>query len=339
MKLSYHQLPTHLKNNLAPIYLVTGNEPLLMQECRDSIRSKAQQQGFSEIERFDITKDFDWSGLIEATNSLSLFSNKRFIEIKLNHKPNVQGSKLFIRFIENLSPDNIVLVLSEKLDSTAQKSSWVNAINKTGTLVTIWPLDSLKFQQWVEKRLRDNNLRCDKNAVQFLVEQTEGNLLACAQEIEKLALLFSERVITRDDMVSAIADSARYDVFNFIDILFEGNVKRTIRVLHKLQKEAVEPTLLLWVITREIRLLINVIFDLKNKNSWEAIVKKHQIWDKKQHYIKKVIQLPIEKDLHQMLLQAEKIDHIIKGLQIGSVWVEIEKLIVSMSLICTQKSK
>lgn len=331
MKISYQQLDTHLRNNLLPIYLLSGNEPLLIQEARDTIRSKARAAGFSETERFDANKDFDWQKLVESASELSLFGDKSFVEIKLNNKPNAASAKLFTQFIENINPNKIILISTEKLDSTTQKSNWVTAINKIGVIITIWPIEGSQFKQWVEQRLKQNNLVCDQSAIQFLVHQTEGNLLALSQEIEKLKLLYNKGPINLEQMTSAISDNARYDIFNFIDIILENNHSQITRVLQKLRDEAIEPTLLLWALVREIRSLIHILEDLTNKFSWDEVVKKHRIWDKRQQMTKKTLKQHTQKSLHGLLLHAEKIDHIIKGSLRGNFWDEIELLSFALS--------
>ncbi|MBA2653826.1 MAG: DNA polymerase III subunit delta [Gammaproteobacteria bacterium] len=329
MKFSYQQLPMHLKSNLLPVYLITGNELFLVQEARELIRSKAKSQGFSEVQRYEVNKDFDWSMFVESNNTYSLFSDKVCTEIKLNQKPNAAGSKLFTQFLENHDPNKILLITTDKLESATQRSGWAEAINKIGAIVTIWPLDSAQFKQWALHRLRANNLNCDQAGLQFLVDQTEGNLLALAQEIEKLKLIF-EGAIKLEDLINATTDNARFDIFSCIDIIEQGNASRILRSIRKLKAEAVEPTLLLWALSREIRSLSAIIGDLKNKSPWATLVKKHQIWEKRQPSVKKMISLHTPKSLHTLLLQAERIDHIIKGVTAGNVWSALETLALGL---------
>jgi DNA polymerase-3 subunit delta len=329
MKLTYQQLPLHLKNSLLPVYLLSGDEYLLIQESRDLIRNKAKTEGFSEIQRFEAHSDFSWNTLIEATNSLSLFSEKIYIEIKLIQKPPAPAAKLLAHFISNLSPTQIVVILSDKLDISTQKAYWIELIQKIGAHIQIWPFDSLKLKEWVEKHLKKHNLSCDKDVIRFLIHQTEGNLLACTQEIEKLALLFSDS-ISLDQITNLIADNARFTVFNLTDAILETNPKRVRRILSRLREQAIEPILILWALVREVRLLVTIKLELKNKSSWSLIFKKHLIWGKKQSLIQKITpQLPIE-HLHQLLLLGADIDLVIKGILPGNIWDKLELLALGM---------
>lgn len=325
MKLNYQQLPLHLKNQLLPIYLLSGDEFLLLQESKDLIRKHAKKQGFSDIERFETNKEFDWNKLIESTQALSLFSEKTYIEIKLTQKPATGAAKVLTQFLENLHPSYMVVIISDKLDAGTQKTSWFDIIVKKGAHIAIWPLDLSSRRSWVEKRLKEHHLHCDPAAIQFLVDQTEGNLLAAAQEIEKLALLFN-RAISLNDVKSVMGDSASFDVFNFTDALLQGNATKILRILRRLREQAVEPILILWALMREIRLLLTVKLELKNKVEWALICRKNQIWDKKKPFVQKAIGRLTEETLSHQLLLGGKVDRMIKGLELGNPWNELEAI-------------
>jgi DNA polymerase-3 subunit delta len=326
MRLTYLQLSTHLQKNLLPIYLITGSEYFLIDEARTALCLKAKQLQFLEPQTYEANKDFDWYKLLETCNTPSLFNEKSLVEIKLNHKPSASSSKDFVYFLENLPPTVQLIISCSKLDSDGQKSNWIKTIDTLGAIVTIWPFDQQQSRKWLEQRLHQLNLNCDLAAIDYLLHSNEGNLLALAQELEKLKLLFDNQTITLEKMTTAIGDNARYDLFNFIDIILEGDGKKIKRILNKLKLEGVELVLLLWGVTREIRNLLNILADLDNKVNWQLIVKKYKIWDKRQPLIKRAIKLHSPKNLHQLLLYAEKIDHTIKGIEHGNAWQTMETI-------------
>ncbi len=328
MKLNYSQLPLHLKKNLLSVYLISGDEYLLIQESRDLIRHHAKAQGFTDIERFETQKDFDWNLPLEATQSLSLFSEKTYIEIKLIQSPTASAAKLFLQFLEKIDQDQLVVIISEKLDASAQKSNWYLALTKKGAHLAIWPLDLAKRQAWIKKRLADHQLQCQEAAIQFLDAQTEGNLLACAQEINKLALLF-KGCISLEEMREVIGDSACFDLFQLTDVLLEGNAKKGLRILTKLQEQATDPILILWALMREVRLLLTVKSKLKSQPSdFETICRNHQIWDKKKPLVNKAINRLTIEDLNQQLLEGGKVDRIIKGMAQGNSWQALQTIVL-----------
>jgi DNA polymerase III subunit delta len=333
MKLSYPQVVGHLKNQLLPMYLITGNEPLLIEETRDALRQKAKQMGFIENQRYEVTKDFDWDRFIEASNTLSLFSEKLCLELRLLCKLTAPAAKLLTHFLENLPDDIKVLFIADKLDAATQKNNWYHVFNRIGGIITIWPIDGPYYLQWLSERLKQQQLRLSPASLQFMAEQTEGNLLASAQEIAKLGLLFpSGGLIPHDDVVNAITDNARYDLFTLIDTIHQGDSLRIVRVLSNLRAEGTEPTLVLWGLTREIRLLIELKRALAKNIPWSDIARTHRIWEKRQALVKQSLLNHSINSLHQLLLDSQQIDCMIKGVTPGSYWDELENLALRLGI-------
>lgn len=331
MKLSYQQLTTHLQKQLLPIYLIAGNEPLFVQESKDLINQKAKQSGFLERQRYDVNKDFNWNHLFEAINSPSLFGDKTIFELRLLQKPTATFAKTFAQFINDLTCETLLIIYCEKLDSATQKSSWCEAITNKGAVINIWPLEPPAFQQWLKQRLQQQNLSDDQRLIQFIMHQTEGNALAAAQEIEKLKLIYPNGKIPYGDLDKIITDNARFDIFGLVDVILAGNTNRIIQVFRKIRAEGIEPTLILWAITREIRTLINVLQDLNQRISLEVSLKKNSVWGKRTSLIKTIAPKLTIPHLHHALLHAEKIDKMIKGMSKGNVWDELQLLALHVS--------
>lgn len=254
-KLNPDQLSRQLAN-LAPVYLVSGDEPLLVQEACDNIRSAARSQGFSERELFHAEGQFDWGQLLQSANSLSLFAERKILEVRLTGKVTEAAGKALVEYCRNPSPDNLLLVVSPKLDKSAQSSAWYKTIDATGGTLAVWPIGEKQLPRWIDARLRAAGLDAEPQALELLTAKVEGNLLAAVQEIEKLKLLCPGNHINAELMASAVADNARYDVFGLVDKALSGDASGALRNLQGLRAEGTEVTLVIWALAREVRTLV-----------------------------------------------------------------------------------
>ena len=229
-KLRAEQLGAALTKQLASIYLVSGDEPLLIQECCDQIRAAARKNGFSERELYHVDTSFDWGQLLAAANSLSLFAEKKIIEVRMpTGKPGDKGGKILQEYAQSPAPDNLLLIVTEKLDGATQKSKWFKAIEDAGQHIQVWPVTPAQLPRWIGVRLQQSGLHADSDAIDLLASRIEGNLLAAAQEIEKLKLLATDNRISYELMASVVADSARYDVFGLTDKALHGDARAAVQ--------------------------------------------------------------------------------------------------------------
>lgn len=332
MKLKPEQISTHLKKEVLPVYLISGEVPLIIQETCDLIRTTATQLGFSERETLLNESGFDWQSLIDSGNMLSLFGDKKLIELRIpTSKPGDKGSKAICSYLEQPSPDNLLLIICGKLDAASQRSKWFKAIEKAGATIQVWPIEIRQLPSWVNARLKTKNISIDQDACQILAEKVEGNLLAAAQEIEKLALLFPDGgQLTSEEVLQAVTNNARYDLFSFIDQTLLGNRAKAIKMLRGLKEEGNETPIILWALTRELRLLTQISEDSNNMNM-AACFKKHRVWDKRKPIISANLQKNKKSDYQQMFQLAAKIDQSIKGLSPDSAWDLLERLTLKLS--------
>ena len=225
MKLAPAQLAKHLQGSLAPVYIVSGDDPLLCQEAADAIRTAARQQGFDERQVFSADASFDWGTLLQAGASMSLFAEKRLLELRLpSGKPGDKGAAALIEYCSGPAEDTLLLVSLPKLDGSAQKTKWGKALieGPQTQFVQIWPVDASQLPQWIRQRLSHAGLSASQDAVELIAARVEGNLLAAAQEVEKLKLMAEEGQITVETVQAAVADSARFDVFGLVDAVLNG---------------------------------------------------------------------------------------------------------------------
>ena len=259
MKLRAEQLPQFLKKSSAHVFYLSGDEPLQMMEAADQIRDAALRQGYDErdIISFEGGKG-DWSALTTASIELSLFSQKKLLDVRLSgSSPGTKGSKAIRDYLENLPEDKFLLLQTGKLDKNSKNSAWVKALDKHGVMVQVWSLSPAQTLAWVAKRMRDNGLKPTQDAVKLLTERIEGNLLAADQEIKKL-VLFGVTNIDVDQVMKVVADSSRFTVFDLSDAVLTGNIKRLHHILSILREEGTPLPLVLWSLTTLSRQLYDI---------------------------------------------------------------------------------
>ena len=332
MKIRAEQLQSHLSKELLPVYVISGDEPLLAQESADAVRLAARNKGFSGREVFHGEGKFDWSQLHNEANALSLFAEKKIIEIRIsNGKPGDKGSKALCELCANPSPDNLLLVILPKLERSAQNSKWVKALEAVGAHIQVWPVTGDQLPRWIKQRLLESNITANQQAVEILAERVEGNLLAAVQEIEKLKLLAIEGKVDAIMMSSVVADSARYNLFEFVDKVLAGDAQSAARSLRGLHSEGTDAIPLLWAITRELRILIKASEQISRGENRDWALKNAGVWEKRLPLLRTAIQRCSAAHLRMLLYQAGAIDRGIKGMRKADIWDELTTLVLSLA--------
>lgn len=330
MKLRPEQLSGQIGKDLAPVYLVTGDEPLLSEESCDLLRSHLQQQGFSEREVLHVDGSFSWEYLLECANALSLFAEKKIIELRLgSSKLNKRSSEILQQYLSNPSPDNILLIIAGKLDGGAKKSAWFKAVDKSGVIVEIWPVETAQLPNWIRQRAAQIELQLNEEAIQLLCDRIEGNLLAAKQELSKLSLLFPHQVVTADDIVDAVSDSSRYDIYGLADAALQGQPARCCKILQVLRQDGTEPPVVLWALSKELRSLASIQQAQNSGQSFDAVCQRERIWGKRKPLARQAAQRLSGKQLNQALQHCAEVDKIVKGMATGDSWL----LLTSIALI------
>lgn len=333
MKVKSTQLAQHLQRGLSPAYLLTGDEPLQVMECSDKLRQAARQQGFTERTVLTVEANFDWSALQEATQSLSLFASKQLIEIRLGNKTiSEAGTKLLNQYFTQISESTCLLIIADKLDSAKQKTKWFSLLEEKAVVINVIPLELAELPAWITQRLNAQNLRATPDAITLIAERAEGHLLACAQEIEKLGLLYpKDYVLDTQHILEAVTDSARFEIFAWVDIVLSGDVARSVRQLRGLKAEGIEPILIVWALDREVRTLTQVAYALQQKQSVDYICKTYRIWQQKKTLIFQAVKRHPVATWQNFLQQSAELDRLVKGATRGNIWDALQKLAVQVA--------
>jgi len=333
MWLKAEQLPSALARNLAPIYLVSGDEPLQLGEAADAIRLAAKKAGYENRELFTVDAHFSWLDFLQAADSISIFSDKKIIDLRLpSGKPGMEGSKALVKYCDRLPEDTLLLITAGKLDKSAKKSKWVTTLEKHGVAIQVWPIEGAGLVQWIQQRLQRRGLSTNKQGQGLIASRVEGNLLAANQEIEKLYVLYGQGVLTEQQIQGVVADASRYDVFNLVTAALSGRVERINKILLGVRHEGIAAPVVLWALTREIRVLIGIQQQLQEGLARSSVFMKHQVWDdKRQKLISHALTRLTRQCLMNALLLAAKTDRQIKGEQEGDCWESLLKICLMLA--------
>ncbi|HEX4024521.1 MAG TPA: DNA polymerase III subunit delta [Steroidobacteraceae bacterium] len=305
MNLAPEELAGALAARLLPAYLVSGDEPLLAGEAADAIRASARSAGCEEREVFFIERgNAVWDAILQAAQALSLFTARRLIEIRMpGGKPGTAGSAALLRLLQAAGTDLTVLIITEQLDRDSQGAEWVRALQARGAWVQVRPIARERLPQWLAARMAAAGLSASGEALELLAERSEGNLLAARQEIDKLSLLLPRGTrVSLADVVAGSADSARFDVFQLAQAVRAADAARCLRILVSLRAEGAEPTLVLWVLVRELRSMTS------ERATGTA-----------------------RAPLLRLVRRAARADRTIKGLVVGDGWDELALLAVELT--------
>lgn len=325
MLLKGEQLAAHLERELRPLYVLYGDEPLLVLEAADAIRAKARQQGYSEREVLTVLPQFDWGQLMAAGGNMSLFGDKKLIELRIpSGKPGKEGGAALQDYCANLSPDNLTLITLPKLDWQTQKAAWVGALQQAAVYIDIPTVERAALPNWIGQRLAAQQQSADRQSLDFIADRVEGNLLAAHQEIQKLGLLHPPGQLSFEQVHDAVLNVARYDVFKLSEAMLAGDAPRLVRMLEGLKGEGEALPLVLWAVAEEIRTLLKLKAGQAQGRPFGLMLKEMRIWGPRERLMEPALRrltLPV---LEQALRDAAQVDKMVKGLRAkgfaGDAW-------------------
>ena len=336
MELGADRLAGQLANEpLRPVYLVGGSEPLQVLEAADAVRAAARAQGIGEREVHDMDgRDADWDGLEASINAPSLFSSRRLVEVRLpTGKPGAEGAKLIAGFCAAPPPDVVLLVIAGDW-SKAHAGKWSEAIARAGHLAIAWPVKLHELNGWIGQRLRSRGVKATPDAVARLAQRVEGNLLAAAQEVDKLVLLLQGQgeVLDVERMDALVADSARFDVFRLVDAALNGQPAQVSRVIAGLKAEGEAIPALMGMVVKELQTVVA----LSRARNFAAECKALRIWAAKEAVYKRALSRHPPERWQRLLVEAGGVDRISKGrVRAGrephDAWLQLERLLLAVA--------
>ena len=334
MQLKGEQLAAHLERELKPVYVVYGDDPLLVIEAADAIRAAARRRGFDERKVLTGLAGFNWVELHHAAGNMSLFGGRTLIDLRIpTGKPGREGSAAIQDYCARQSPDALLLVTLPGLEWTEEKAAWLKALAEAGVAVKLIPPNLAELPAWIAGRLQRQQQSADREGLRFIAERVEGNLLAAHQEILKLGLLFPVGNISLQQIQESVLNVARYDLDGLREALLLGDVARLTRTLDGLQQEGEPSPLILWAMTEEVRALAQVRVGMAGGQPVDLLLKDARVWGPRQSLFKRALQRISSKQANLALRHAARIDAMIKGAAgAGDVWDEFLRLGLSISL-------
>ncbi len=325
MQLRLEALDGHLTKNLAQLYVIASDEHLLALEAADRIRKAARAQGYTERDVLSVERTFKWGELLAANQALSLFGDKKLIELRIpTGKPGKDGSAALQAYAKDLSPDNLTLITLPKLDWQTAKASWVTALQQAAVYIDIPNIERAQLPAWIGNRLAAQGQSAERQSLDFIADRVEGNLLAAHQEIQKLGLLHEPGKLTFEQVHDAVLNVARYDVFKLSEAMLTGDTARLVRMLEGLKGEGEALPLVLWAVAEEIRTLLKLKSGMAQGRPLNALLKEYRIWGPRERMMEPALRRVSLATLEAALQEAAQVDRMVKGLRAkkfaGDAW-------------------
>lgn len=332
MQVKPEQLISILEKQRLPAVWVAGDEPLLSQECCDSVRQFARQQGFTERQVMHAGADFNWSDLLQSASSLSLFAEQKLIDLRLTSaKLDPDGKQALSHYVANPPDDTLLLISSPRVEKASQNTKWFKAIEGPLAFVQIWPVKPEELPRWLGRRLQARGLQADNEALALLAERVEGNLLAAIQEVEKLTILSESGQVDSKLIARSVADSARYNVFGLLEACLAGHAARALRMLAHLQAEGAEPLMIVNILSQELRQLSVMRQAVDTGQNINGVLQQQRIWFNRKQAVSQALQRLTLQELSALLSIAWEVDQSVKGMALGNPWNSLADICLRMA--------
>ena len=340
MNISLENLNDALKKKLHNHYLLSGDEPLLIQESLDLIRSAATKVGFNSKEIYNYynqKESCDWNEILRSQNTLSLFSEKKILEIRLHSlRLGRSGSSSILDVLNNSNDDVLIIISCPKLDKTANSSKWIKRIKEIGGIIQVWPIKGNQLSLWLKNKFREKNLTITQEAIDLLIDRVDGNLLAASQAVEKIYLSYQGKDINEKIIDAAISDDSRYNVFQLIDIALQGKLQLCLKILSKLKNEGTDAVPIIALLIKEIRILATIsgYIDegLSKTGALTKAINTRLIWQSRKDVVNTCLHRHNTEGFYDMLKSCINADSVAKGQKKGEVWQLISNILIQLTV-------
>ena len=339
MQVRLDALPAHLAKRLAPLYVVHGDEHLLAIEAADRVRAATRKAGFTERDVLSVDRHFKWNRLVESGQSLSLFGDRKLIDLRIpGGKPGKDGSAALQAFAKTVCDgDTITLITLPRLEREQKSSAWFGALDAVGVTIEAPLVDRARLPAWIAERLAAQQQTADPEALAFLADRVEGNLLAAHQEVQKLGLLHPTGRLAFAQVRDTVLDVARYDVFKLGEAMLAGDAPRVARMVEGLRGEGESPVLVHWAMTEEVRALLRAKLGTASGQSLSTLLRQLRVWGARERLFEVALKRLSLPALRAALARTAEIDRIVKGLRslgpapMGDAWTELSRLGMSIA--------
>ncbi|MCH2191135.1 MAG: DNA polymerase III subunit delta [Gammaproteobacteria bacterium] len=333
MKVAIEDLGKRLKScessTLPKIILLNGSEPLLIEEALDECRQQLKEKGFSERIKYQVETGFNWSTLTGAGQAMSLFAEQRILELRVPKSLGTAGTKAVTEYCNNLPDNDVLIIIMPLLDKRQRSAKWFKTLEAIAWVIDAYEIPAQQFLRWIKQRFQSRALRVESGVAELLSDQTEGNLLAAAQEIDKLQVLAPDGSVTLNLIERSLADQARFDVYALTDAALLGDFNRVSRIKARLQSEGVEPVILVWSLVKEVRIVAAIAAALSMGHQRSQLYKEYRVWKKREPIIGAALNRLTPQVASEILEQAARLDQTVKGQryqEVGDIWYQIEQL-------------
>ena len=332
MKITPEALAGQLQKGLHHAYMISGDEPLLALQAAEHLRQTAKQQGYNDREVYHIDSGFDWNEVLRAGNSMSLFGGRKIIELRMaDGKAGVDGGKVLEQLLQSPPEDVLLIVITGKLTQAQRKTKWHITMEAKAVCVVVKPLAHEQLPAWIAARLQQQGLKAEAAVVQMLADRVEGNLLAAQQEIDKLRLLSNKDALSTEDVMQAVVDSARYDIYQFIDAALAQRHNKLSTMLANVRAQGGEAVLVAWALAQQFRTLLGVAELATTRQNHIQFLYAMRTWKERQALVAAAARRHPPQYWRQCLLACGRVDRIIKGLEVGNVWDIFLQLAIKMA--------
>jgi DNA polymerase-3 subunit delta len=333
MRIRPEQLHARLeKGPLARAYLIHGDEPLQLMESADAIRRRARAGGYTERQVLEVQRGFDWRELAHAGASLSLFAERRIIELRLDgYAPGRDGGDALVDFCARPDDATLLLVTSDRLDGKSQQTRWFKALDKAGAVIQVRQVEPMQLPAWIAQRMERHGRRLDADAAELIAQRVEGNLLAASQEVEKLALLTDAPVITLADAARAVSDSARYEVFDMLDAGLAGQGARARSMLRGMRQEGAEPMAIFGPCMYGLRRLCAMAHAAAAGAPVDSVLAEYRVWNEHAPAVRAALKRISAARADRFLREAARVDRALKGAIELDPWLALESLLLRLA--------
>ncbi|WP_438971073.1 DNA polymerase III subunit delta [Methylophaga sp.] len=334
MRVKAEHLEGTLQQSLQAVYLIYGDEALLVEEAAEKVRTQVRQAGANDREVWHVEGRFDWSQIKWQEQSLSLFASHRLIEIRLpSGSPGKDGGEALRRFVADPPPDTTLIIISGKIDSRSQKAKWFTELDKLGLTVPVWSIDIAQLPGWINQRMQQKGLQSNIKLAALIAERVEGNLFAAAQEIDKLQLLSTDGALTEELIVQSVADNARFEAFGLVDTVLMGQSGKIPRIIERLRAEGVDILAVFSALSWSLRRMVDMSVQLQQGAQLDRVFASQRppVWDKNKPIMRQALGRYESHQWQQFLQQMAEIDQAAKGIVKICPWRLMEKLCLQVS--------